>query len=609
MKSKSAPPPGPRRKSTGPPIPFLALVGSLLGGIALTAAALLWFRSDRASPASGATATPTASKGPVTFTQHIAPLLYQHCHECHRPGQSGPFHLITFDDARKHAVELADVTRRRFMPPWLAADTDFAFQDRRGLSDEQIALFQRWVEDGAPEGPLDALPPVPQRDDDWQLGPPDLVVTLPEGYTLPGEGRDVYRNFVVPLNQRQRRYVRAFEFRPGSKAVHHAFLRIDASGETRRLDARDAGPGFGGMDIPPSAETPTGHFMSWQPGRRPSVVPEGLAWTLPAGADVVLLMHMQPLGRPEPLQPSIGFYFTDIPPTNTPIKLGLRSYSIDLPAGATNAVVEESVTLPVAADLLSLLPHAHYLARRMEGYARFPDGTQKTLLLIPEWDFNWQTDFRFAQPVSLPAGTTLGFRYVYDNSTNNARNPNRPPVKVGFGLQTTDEMAELWFQLLARNRDDRAVLEETSGRRGFRDLELLTLLRLRNDPNDAEAITEMGKVHLARGEVDTAIQEWTRALQLRPDLADAHYHLGLVALQRREFAKAESFFVQSTRWNPEHFQSFVNAGVACMRQGKLRQAGDLLQEALRLHPGDTMAVENLRLVQEALARQRSPTRP
>ncbi|MBL9140148.1 MAG: tetratricopeptide repeat protein [Verrucomicrobiales bacterium] len=609
MKSKPAKPSARRARPSGHRLPPLTLVASLLGGIALSAAALLWLRSYRSTPDSHALAASPSPKGPVTFTQHIAPLLYQHCYECHRHGQSGPFHLISYEDAKKHAVGIADVTRRRFMPPWLAADTVYPFQDRRGLSSAEIDLIQQWVADGSPEGPRSALPPLPSREDGWQLGPPDLVVTLPEPYTLPGEGRDVYRNFVVPLNHRERRYVRAFEFRPGSKAVHHAFLRIDASGESRRLDARDPGLGFGGMDIPPSADTPTGHFMSWQPGRRPSVVPDGLAWTLPAGADVVLLMHMQPLGRPEPLQPSIGFYFTDVPPTNTPTKLGLRSYAIDLPAGSSNTVIEESVTLPVDADLLALLPHAHYLARRMEGYAQWPNGTRKTLLLIPEWDFNWQTDFRFAHPVSLPAGTVLGFKYTYDNSTNNPRNPSRPPVPVGFGLQTTDEMGELWFQLLAPKKADREKLEEVSGRRGFRDLELLTQLRLRKDPNDAEAITELGKIHLARGDAGLAVQQWNLALKLRPDLADAHYHLGLVALQSGEFAKAESAFVESARLRPEHFQSFVNAGVACMRQGKLGRAGSFLQEALRLHPGDTVAADNLRLVQEALAKQRPGTRP
>jgi Flp pilus assembly protein TadD len=450
---------------------------------------------------------------------------------------------------------------------------------------------------------------VPKRSDDWQLGPPDLVVHLAEPYTLSGEGRDVYRNFVIPLNNRERRYVRAFEFRPASKAVHHAFLRIDSSREARRLDARDPGPGFGGMDIPPSSDTPSGHFMSWQPGRRPSVVPEGLAWTLPAGADVVLLMHMQPLGRSEMLQPSIAFYFTETPPTNTPTKIGLRSYAIDLPAGSPETLIEESITLPVSADLLGVLPHAHYLARRLEGYAKFPDGTRQTLLLIPEWDFNWQTDFRFANPVPLPAGTVISFRYTYDNSTNNARNPSRPPVRVGFGLQTTDEMGELWLQLLTRNPADRETLEEVSARRGLRDLELITQLLLRKNPDDPEAITEMGKVHLARGEVDTAVREWNRALALRPRLADAHYHLGLVALQQGEFAKAEGWFIQSAHLNPDHYQSFVNAGVACMRQGKLARAGNHLQEALRLHPDDSTAAANLRLVQDAIAKQRSGTRP
>jgi hypothetical protein len=417
----------------------------------------------------------------------------------------------------------------------------------------------------------------------------------------------VYRNFVIPVPTTARRFVRAFEFRPGSKAVHHAFLRIDASGEARKLDAKEPGPGFGGMDLPPASESPTGHFLSWQPGRMPSRIPDGLAWTLPAGSDVVLLMHMQPLGRPEPLRPSIGFYFTDVAPTNSPMKLGLRSYTIDLPAGATNTVVEQRTVLPVDTELHAVLPHAHYLAKRVEGFAILPDGTRRSLLRIPDWDFNWQTEYRYATPVRLPRGTTLGMQYTYDNSTNNARNPHQPPRRVTFGLQTSDEMAELWFQLLAPTRADFDKLAQAAQARTVVDIEELSRFKLRQNPNDAEAVSELGKVKLTTGDGTGAEALFRRALEIRPDLDDAHYHLGLVLLYTGRIADAEGEFLEAVRLNPEHFQARGNAGLCCLRQRRFEEAATHFREILRTRPGDTVARQNLELA-ERLRRGQPPAR-
>lgn len=536
-----------------------------------------------------------------TFNRDIAPITYTHCAPCHRAGEPGPFPLVTYAEVRKHLTDIVEVTRNRFMPPWLPEPGEPAFVGERRLTPEQVRLFADWEAAGAPEGDSGDRPALPRWTEGWQLGPPDLVVTMPEPFVMPADGRDVYRNFVIPVPTKARRFVRAFEFRPGSKAVHHAFIRIDASGEARKLDAKEAGPGFGGMDLPPSAESPTGHFLSWQPGRLPSRVPEHLAWVMPAGADVVLLMHMQPQGRPETLRPSIGFYFTDVAPTNTPMKLGLRSYAIDLPAGGTNTVVEERTTLPVDTELHAVLPHAHYLAREVEGFAILPDGTRKSLLRIPEWDFNWQSEYRYVQPIPLPRGTTLGMRFVYDNSTNNARNPHHPPRRVTFGLQTTDEMAELWFQLLAPNRADADRLIRAAQFRTLGDIDALSRFKLRQDPKDAEAISELGKVKLTLGDVTGAEALFRRALEYRPTLDDAHYHLGLVHMHGSRLGEAEAEFLETLRLNPEHYQARGNAGLCCLRQRRFEEAANHFREILRLRPGDAVARENLALAERLQA--------
>lgn len=366
-------------------------------------------------------------RGTVTFNKDIAPIVFGHCAGCHRPGEAAPFPLLNYGDVNKHAAQIAEVTRSGFMPLWLPEDGHIELLGRRGLSVGQRGLIQQWVAEGAPEGRAEDLPPLPKWSEGWQLGAPDLVVRMPEAYTLPAEGRDVYRNFVIPVPTKSARQVRGIELRPSSKAVHHAFIRFDRTDECRQQDAQEPGPGFAGMTVPSSAYSPAGQFLGWQPGRGPSLAPEGLSWELPAGVDLVLLMHLQPRGKPELIQASVGFYFTDTLPTNTPAKLSLKVYDIDIPTGATHYEVEKSLKLPLDVDLLATLPHAHYLGRRLEAFARLPDGTRRTLLLIPEWDFNWQSDFRFARPVFLPKGAELGVNFTYDNSTNNARNPQHPP--------------------------------------------------------------------------------------------------------------------------------------------------------------------------------------
>jgi hypothetical protein len=372
--------------------------------------------------------TRTLPSAKPTFNKDIAPLIFNHCALCHRPGQAAPFSLLTYEDARRRANQIVEVTQRRYMPPWLPEPGHGQFAGERRLTAEQIDLLQQWAAVGAPEGDPSDLPPLPQWKDGWQLGVPDLVVKLPQPYHLRAAGRDVYRNFVIPIPSNAARYVEAVEFNPGNtRVVHHAFLQFDRTRQSRRLDERDAEPGFDGLHPPRGVETAAGHFLSWQPGKQAARNPMGLAWTLEKNADLVLQVHLQPSGKIEEVQPSVAFYFTDHPPTNRAFKVGLRFFDIDIPAGQSDYVLEQSYVLPVAVRLLALLPHAHYLAREMRVSAAFPDGNSQSLCWIRHWDINWQGDYRCREPVFLPKGTKLTMRYTYDNSTNNIRNPNHPP--------------------------------------------------------------------------------------------------------------------------------------------------------------------------------------
>src|SRR5438132_3563234 len=206
--------------------------------------------------------------GTVTFCKDIAPIIFTQCASCHRAGQAGPFELLTYSQVKKHAQDIASVTQSRYMPPWPPEPGFGAFVGERYLTIDQIGLIRQWVGEGSAEGAPADLPAMPKWTEGWQLGEPDLVVQMAQPYTLPASGKDVYRNFVIPIPTTARRYVQAMELRPGNKSAHHAFMLYDRTRQSRRIDQQDAEPGFPGMSPPVSANTPTGQFVSWQPGKR-----------------------------------------------------------------------------------------------------------------------------------------------------------------------------------------------------------------------------------------------------------------------------------------------------------------------------------------------------
>jgi hypothetical protein len=270
--------------------------------------------------------TPDDPLRPLTFHKDVAPIIFNHCSTCHHPGEAAPFDLLTYTDVKKHARQIADMTARRLMPPWLPEPGYSDFIGQRSLKEEQIHIIQRWFEQGANEGNPGDAPPPPKWREGWQLGQPDLVIQLPQPYTLAAEGKDVYRNFVIPIPLSERRYVKAVELLPGNaKTVHHAFMLIDPTRDSRRRDEQDAEPGFPGLHTPPTAQRPAGHFLSWQPGKLPTADDDDLAWTLEKDTDLILQMHLRPTGKPELIQPSVGLYFTNRRPTKTPFKFGLWS--------------------------------------------------------------------------------------------------------------------------------------------------------------------------------------------------------------------------------------------------------------------------------------------
>jgi hypothetical protein len=543
----------------------------------------------------------------VTFTEDLDPILQARCAGCHQEGGAAPFPLVTYEDVRKRRDLIVDVTRRRLMPPWMPEPGGVAFVGDRSLSDEQIALFQRWAGDGAPGGPAVTHSPAPPRKpDDWVLGKPDLILRVEAPFALAAEGRDVYRNFVIPLPPfaSSPRYVRALEFHPGNpKAVHHAFLFVDRTLGSLALDRKSPEPGFPGLHVPPSAQAPPGHFLSWQPGKLPLPDPEDMAWPLASGSSIVIQTHLRPSGKVEQVQPLVGLFFTDKPPTRIPEKIGLWSHDIRIPAGERAVTVRDSITLPADVDVLRILPHAHFLARIVEAQARLPDGSTQTLLRIPAWDFNWQGDYVYKEPRFLPKGTVLSMSVTYDNSADNARNPNQPPRDVAYGVESGDEMAEVWLQVLPRAPDGAALIEQAMQPKVLESGVAYNRYLLARDPSNVRAHTELGKALYFRGESPQAEREFLAALRLEPD-AETHYFLGLVHRTGKRLDQAESDFRRALALDPVYAKAHGNLGLVLLEKGDLPGAERSLQTALTLNPDDALARETLEEIREARKKPR-----
>ena len=585
----------------------LTLRALALASIAAAAGWLISCRQESRPPettAAPAAATAEALPAAPTFASHIAPIVFKNCAVCHRPGEAGPFSLLTFAEVAKRSKLIAEVTARRTMPPWLPVAGHGSFVGERRLTATEIALFQRWHDQGAPEGDAALTPPIPPFTDGWQLGPPDAVVTMPEPFALPADGRDVYRNFVLTVPPGPARFVRGVEFRPGNpRAVHHAFVLVDDQGDSVTLDDAAPGPGYPGMNAGPSARSPGGHFVSWQPGKTPSFVPEGMSWRLAPGARLVVQMHLQPTGRPESVQASVGLFFTTDPPRAVPYKLVLASSQIDVPPGTAAHVVESSYRLPVDVHVLGLIPHAHYLGRTLHGTAELPNGTRQWLMRIDDWDFKWQGDYRYSQPVFLPKGTVLRQHFTYDNSEANPRNPFHPPRRITFGPNTTDEMGELWIQVLPASRQDYETLNRDYGQLAItRRLDDMRR-RVADTPNDAAVLTEYAKTLIALNRAPEATPHLQRAIELDdPNAAEAWYLQGMIEVRGGQPGSAQTAFEKAISRQPRHFAAHNALGMLALRAQSPDRALPHFQSAVEAYPEQAATQANLGLTYLKLGR-------
>jgi len=390
-----------------------------------------------------------------TFSKDVAPILYKNCTTCHRPGEFAPMSLLTYADARPWARSIHDHVTRGTMPPWHADAAYGRFANERRLTEVEKDTIVRWLAAGAPQGDPRDLPVAPRHADGWTIGQPDVILSMQEEYPIPASGTIPYSYFEVPTNFTEDKWVQAFELRPGDRSVvHHIILytkspRAGQGGRVQPSDGRfegspQASVAVGARVLPNDRPAPrglglAGSILGYVPGTTSRVFAPGAAMRLVAGSTLVFQMHYTTTGKATADRTRIGLVFAKNAPKNEIRLEALSNANFQIPAGAAEYRVDAETTVKADVTLYSMLPHAHVRGIRWRYEATYPDGRTETILSVPKYDFNWQTDYIFAQPLRLPKGTKIHATAWYDNSRANRSNPD-PTADVRWGDQTWEEM-------------------------------------------------------------------------------------------------------------------------------------------------------------------------
>ncbi|HJN44070.1 MAG TPA: cytochrome c [Vicinamibacterales bacterium] len=377
-----------------------------------------------------------AAAGAPTFAKDVAPILYENCVACHRPNHLAPMSLITYSDARPWARAVKAKVLSKEMPPWGADSSIRAYNNDASLTQAEIDTIAAWVDGGSLEGNAADLPEAPQFADGWSIGEPDLIFTFLEPFTVPADGTVPYSYVTVPTNLKEDVWISAHEFRPGDRrVVHHVIAQVmeddgkPATGEVRlqrdRTRARAEGASVGG----------------YVPNRIGTVYEDGVAVRLPAGADIEAQMHYTTIGEVVEDVSSWGVVLAD-PSETRPREAGggqVINVRFAIEPGNADYAVTANRTIGQDTYLATMMPHMHVRGKSAKYTVTRPDGSSEVALWIPNYDFNWQLNYRLAEPIYMPKGSVIEAEFHYDNSGNNRFNPD-PTAEVHWGDQTWEEM-------------------------------------------------------------------------------------------------------------------------------------------------------------------------
>jgi hypothetical protein len=370
----------------------------------------------------------------VTFSKDVAPIFYNRCAECHRPGEIAPMSLLTYNEARPWAKSIRQKVLDRSMPPWLAAPENDHFANDRRLSQKEIDTISAWVDAGAPKGDDKDLPPLPKFEQGWAIGKPDAVVSLEQDVPVPASGVIPYEYFSVQTSFNEDKWVQAAEIRPGNrKVVHHIIVFIQEPGAKTELSGEGSGRGGRGYKL-----------CGFAPGEQPKVFPPGTARLIKKGSKLTFQMHYTPDGEATTDRSYVGLIFAKDPVRKMALTGTATNARFVIPPGDGNYEVRSSWTAKEDVQIVDLMPHMHLRGKDFTYTAVYPDGRSEVLLRVPKYDFNWQLLYRFKSPLFLPKGARLDCVAHFDNSTNNKYNPDATR-EVRWGDQTWEEMMIGWF--------------------------------------------------------------------------------------------------------------------------------------------------------------------
>ena len=390
-----------------------------------------------------------AAPATPTYTRDVAPILQKYCQECHRPGEIGPFSLLTYRQARPWATAIRNAVLARTMPPWHADRHYGKFSNDRSLSEAQIQTIATWAANGAPEGNPKDLPLPARFTEGWGIPKPDVIFQLPKPYQIPATGTIDYLHWVIPSGFSTDKWIQFAEARPGDRShVHHIIAFVREPGSKWLQGAKPGEPFIPekpkpGDDVD-AAALPSDFLVGYAPGQPAEALEPGRAKLVRAGSDIIIQMHYTTDGKPSTDLSRIGLVFAKEPPRQRVMTFSAVNGNLRIPPGAPNHKVEAEFELGADVVLHGLHPHMHARGKDFVYRVRFPDGRRETLLSVPRYSFAWQLWYNLDPPLPLPKGTVIECAAHFDNSPNNKHNPD-PSKEVLWGDQSWDEMMVGFF--------------------------------------------------------------------------------------------------------------------------------------------------------------------
>ncbi|MGB8654239.1 MAG: cytochrome c [Candidatus Acidiferrales bacterium] len=386
-----------------------------------------------------------------TFTKDVAPILQKHCQTCHRPGENGPFSMLTYESTRPMASSIKRVVQQKIMPPWYASSKYGHFSNDRSLTPQEINTIVAWVNAGAPQGDPADMPAAVKWVEGWTIPQPDVVFQLPHEFSIPASGMLEYQYAIEPTGFTEDKWVQMAEVRPTDRSVVHHIIAYVREPGSNYFKGQKTGVFF---EAPPQkkgdqtdAALPSDFLVGYAPGQPAEILAPGQGKLIKAGSDIVFEVHYTPNGTATTDRAKLGLIFAKEPPKERVLTLSAVNGTFKIPPGDPDYRVDASFDVLQDVKLSGLHPHMHTRGKDFEYRLVFPDGKTETILEVPDYNWHWQLWYTLDQPIALPKGTKIECTAHFDNSADNPENPD-PTKTVMWGQQNWDEMMVGFFNLV-----------------------------------------------------------------------------------------------------------------------------------------------------------------